>query len=901
MNPIDMYTVLFSQLISDMVCVWVITLLWFQNRSRYPGMIFWVLDFIFQALAIVLLVLRNFIPAWISMIGSNILIMSGALLGFIGLECFLEKPSRRLLNYIYLVVFVGIHAYFLFITPILEIRTLNMTTGLLVICLQCAWLIFYRLDKRMRQIMSGVGLVFVAFCLVSLVRIYVILVSPYLINDFFRSGIYDTLVVITYQMLIILLAYALTLAVIRRLHHEVRTQEEKFAIAFHSSPYAVMLTNLADGKILEVNESFVNITGYSRAESIGKFTRNLDLWVKMEDRAELVRTLQESGHIRQAEYTFRKKSGDIMIGLLSADLFVSKDQPWILASINDITERKKTEEQLLFQKRFGQLLAEISSSFINLPLQNVESYINNALSMIGRCIDADSVIIFEYDWERQICFNTYGWHAERVCALTMDSQYIPLSQSLLSVANHRKGQSVDLQDALVLSEQDPLRKILEFEGIKSMSTIPMMNQNHCIGFVGFGSMAQQRSFLDMEPQLLKIFTQLLVDIELRVGIEKELISAKEEAQESNRLKSHFLANMSHEIRTPMNGILGFLDELQDVNLPDEERSRYLSIVNKSGLRLLETINDIIEMSRIEAGQVHVESKRFDLAEMIRELFDFFKPQADEKGLNFQYNLHRLGEGSMLMSDRHKLEGILTNLLKNAIKFTITGSIEIGAYREANAIILYVRDTGRGIPADRLEAIFERFIQADLGDTRGHEGSGLGLSIAKAYTEMLGGKIYVESEPGKGSLFYIVLTGLAADSMPYQVLQPSLVPSLRGLFILVAEDDDTSFLYIELVLKRNDVKIMRTTTGQETIRALQQNPDISMILMDLKMAGMNGLEATREIRKFNTKIPIIAQTAFAISGDKELALEAGCNDYIAKPIKKELLIEKIVKYTSQFRT
>jgi CheY-like chemotaxis protein len=215
--------------------------------------------------------------------------------------------------------------------------------------------------------------------------------------------------------------------------------------------------------------------------------------------------------------------------------------------------------------------------------------------------------------------------------------------------------------------------------------------------------------------------------------------------------------------------------------------------------------------------------------------------------------------------------------------------------------LYVKDTGRGIPADRLEAIFERFIQADLGDTRGHEGSGLGLSIARAYTEMLGGKIYVESEPEKGSLFYIVLTDLFADPLPCQVSQPFRVPSLHGLFILVAEDDDTSFLYIEMVLKQNGMRLLRTFTGQETIHALQQHPDISIILMDIKMAGMNGLVATREIRKFNASIPIIAQTAFAISGDKELALAAGCNDYIAKPIKKELLLETIEKCVSQFCT
>lgn len=227
---------------------------------------------------------------------------------------------------------------------------------------------------------------------------------------------------------------------------------------------------------------------------------------------------------------------------------------------------------------------------------------------------------------------------------------------------------------------------------------------------------------------------------------------KERAEESDRLKSAFLANMSHEIRTPLNGILGFVELLDQQNLTDLQRKKYTQIIGKSGQRLLDTINDILEISMIEAGQAVVRFSEVNTEEIMHYYESFFKQQADEKGLILELDNHLVGRKAIVETDRNKLEGMVANLLKNAIKFTERGGVCFGNYLEDNWLVFYVKDTGCGIPADRIEHVFNRFTQVDMELTRKHEGSGLGLSIVKSYIEMLGGKIWVESEPGSGSMF-----------------------------------------------------------------------------------------------------------------------------------------------------
>ncbi len=396
-----------------------------------------------------------------------------------------------------------------------------------------------------------------------------------------------------------------------------------------------------------------------------------------------------------------------------------------------------------------------------------------------------------------------------------------------------------------------------------------------------------------------ILEGFIVDISERKASELELLKAKQKAEESDRLKSAFLANMSHEIRTPMNSIMGFLSLLQEPELSGEKKDSYINIVKQSSTRLLNTINDIIEIAKIESGYVKIFPEEISISVLLEYFYDFFKPEADKKGLSLRVKDTVDKSTDVLRTDRNKLESILNNFMDNALKFTREGFIEIGAGREKDRIVFHVSDSGPGIPADRQEAIFNRFVQADMGINRSHEGSGLGLSISRAYAKMLGGEIFVRSRSGEGSTFYFTLpSGNASAGVmkSQEKAPPAKRPGKKKkACILVAEDDDASFIYTEAVLQAENFTVVRAANGEEAVRHCRENPDIGLVLMDLKMPRMNGYTATRKIREFDRKIPVIAQTAYALQGDEKKALAAGCDHYLTKPLTSKALLKCIWKY------
>ncbi|MCG6185964.1 PAS domain S-box protein [Maribellus maritimus] len=385
------------------------------------------------------------------------------------------------------------------------------------------------------------------------------------------------------------------------------------------------------------------------------------------------------------------------------------------------------------------------------------------------------------------------------------------------------------------------------------------------------------------------------DITERKNTEIELRKAKKKAEEADKLKSAFLANMSHEIRTPMNGILGFTSLLKEPGLTGQEQNKYVEIIQKSGERLLNTVNDIVEISKIETGNVKVILRVMNISKHILTLYDFFSLEAKRKGLKLLIENKLSNDESLIKTDKSKLSSILSNLLKNAIKFTKSGTIRIGCERRADMIVFFVRDTGIGIPENRRKAIFNRFEQADVEDSRVFEGSGLGLSIAKSYAEMLGGKMWVESEENKGSTFYFTVHHNAEIQLKKgEEKMSSEEGTYEKLKILVAEDDEVSQIHLDIILKNEVREILFAKTGIDAIDIAKKNPDIDVILMDIKMPKMNGLDAVKKIKEFNRDVVIIAQTAFALEGDKQKAIDAGCDDYISKPIIKKEIISMIQK-------
>lgn len=390
--------------------------------------------------------------------------------------------------------------------------------------------------------------------------------------------------------------------------------------------------------------------------------------------------------------------------------------------------------------------------------------------------------------------------------------------------------------------------------------------------------------------------QLALNSKIMIELEQE----KNKAQESDRMKSAFLANMSHEIRTPMNGILGFTNLLKTVDYSSEKQAHFINIIQKSGHRMLDTINNIIDVSKLESGLEKPTIKEVDIQKNITELCEFFMHEASSKGLNLLFNEGASTLTEPFYTDEYKVNSILTNLIKNGLKFTNKGFVELTYNLSNEAVEFWIKDTGIGIPIDKQTTIFDDFVQADYSHSSGYEGSGLGLSISKGYVELLNGELKLESEPGKGSVFYVRIPNLDLNLDSERTAQKTVQtkPTQLGkLNMLIAEDDDTSYLYLESALEGVTKKIIRASNGKEVVELAKNNTDIDVILMDIKMPFLNGFEATKAIRKFNKTVYIIAQTAFAESHFNEKAIAVGCNAYISKPVAKEQLLKLLAKVKS----
>jgi signal transduction histidine kinase len=376
----------------------------------------------------------------------------------------------------------------------------------------------------------------------------------------------------------------------------------------------------------------------------------------------------------------------------------------------------------------------------------------------------------------------------------------------------------------------------------------------------------------------------------------ELIISRDKAQASDLLKTAFMNNISHEVRTPLNGIMGFGSLLTDPNLTTEERQQYNQLLKASGNRLINTITDYMDISLIASGNIEVSHKPVNVPDLLKELQTKFRDSCDVKNLVLNLAIPAELEHFTLITDAELLRKIIDCLLDNAIKFTSLGSITFGYSVKTNTIDFFVIDTGIGIPPEFHERIFEPFAQEDISDTRGYEGSGLGLSIISGFLKLLGGEICLESDKGQGASFFFSLpmepgTTEENEPIPPLVLHAEIIRPV----VLVAEDDLSNDLYMEIILKSFASVVFTAANGKEAVEKCRMHPEISLVLMDLKMPVMDGFEATRQIKSFRKELPIIAITAYAFSKDKKKALEIGCDDFLLKPFSKHDLLEKFKKF------
>ena len=406
-------------------------------------------------------------------------------------------------------------------------------------------------------------------------------------------------------------------------------------------------------------------------------------------------------------------------------------------------------------------------------------------------------------------------------------------------------------------------------------------------------------------QQLKNQNELLEDkVLLRTAeLEKtnsELIISRDKAEASDRLKTSFIQNISHEIRTPLNGILGFTELIADLDIPIEDKLDYVPLLKISSRRLMNTITDYVDIATIVSGNLEIQLQELDLISECNKLKNRFEDLCIVKNLDFNFIYPESNERTRLTTDLEIFHKIVGHLIDNAIKFTKKGSITFGYKSDETNIEFFVKDTGVGIAKEAQEVIFESFMQESISNTRGFEGSGLGLSIIKGFLAQLGGKFRLESVKNEGTTFYFTIPIL------YElVIHPASVPDALKIkpdvlpVFLIAEDDDTQRLYMDSVLKNLTSMIYHASNGKEAVEICRNHPEITIVLMDIKMPVMNGFDATREIKSFRKELPIIAITAYAMRDDEKRALDAGCDDYLAKPSNRDEFLKKLRVYGINF--
>ncbi|NOY50554.1 MAG: PAS domain S-box protein [Chlorobi bacterium] len=671
-------------------------------------------------------------------------------------------------------------------------------------------------------------------------------------------------------------------AIIRDISKRKESEKEliKLSTVVEQSANSIVMTDKY-GTIEYVNPKFMELTQYSKEETIGKNPRILKSGAQSVDFYKDFWNTITSGQVWRGEFRNRKKNGDLYWENATVAPIVDLEGNIVnyIKFVEDITEKKRTE---YMQKA----LFNIANALIK--TDNLESLIRFIHKELNTIIDATNFYIALYD-EKTDTFSLPFMADENddirsfPAGKTLTAFVLRTRKSLLATSDYQKQ----------LAKEGKI----EFTGSRSKVWlgVPLENEGVINGVLAVQSYTDEAAYNEMDMELLEFVShQISISIH-RKKIFEELTKALKKAKESDRLKSAFLQNISHEVRTPMNGILGFTSLLKEVELSKEERQEYIDIITVSGTRMLNTLKDIVDISMLETGQVNIEASTFAINDEFKKIYELMREDAAAKGLNLR--LHKLKGDIKIYTDQEKLHSILRNIIDNAIKYSNKGNIDFGCTINESHAEFYITDEGKGIPIERQEAIFEPFVQADTKEVKAHEGSGLGLSIAKAYVEMLDGHIRLSSKENIGTQVYFTIPIEAnkhGKTGGYQGLGATSNQLAKKLKILIAEDDPVSFDFLSVVIEDISKDVLWAKDGKEAVRLALENKDIDLILMDIKMPLMDGLEATRAIRKFNGTIKIIAQTAFALSGDDIKALSAGCDAYITKPTSKSKLLETINK-------
>jgi PAS domain S-box-containing protein len=623
-----------------------------------------------------------------------------------------------------------------------------------------------------------------------------------------------------------------------------------------------------DGYFKVLNPSWTRVLGWSEEELLTK------PWISyvhpddVEDTKNVKATLVDGKAVFQFENRYICKDGSVK--WLSWNSYPYPEEQIMYGVARDITEKIREEHlrKISYDVAHAVVVSENLEQLVRHIRQKLAPMVETPNFYLAFYNEKTGMLKIPYaDDEKD---DIYTWPAER----SATGLVIKNKQSLL----------LKKADANKLIEED----VIDMVGTPSESWlgVPLFDESKAIGAIAIQSYDNPDAFDTTTIGIMEFISGQISMALQRKKIIDELVKAKEKAEESDRLKTSFLNNLSHEIRTPLNAIVGFSQFLNEPALSPDRTEHITGVICRSSDQLLSIINDIINISAIESGAVEVSYRKANINIILKQVFERLQHKAEEKGIQLVFKSGLSDADASFVTDETKLTQVLINLVDNAIKYTQAGFVEFRGSVRDGIYQFCIADTGIGIEEHLQNDIFKRFQQVEANSSSAAGGLGLGLPIAKSFVELLGGKIWVESGPGKGTRFFFTIpqkTGVESINQKMDMPTQETAGNKKHAVVLVAEDEETNFELTNVILSTYGVEVLHAWHGQEAVSMCENNPDIDLVLMDIKMPIMNGYEAATRIKEIRPNLPIVALTAYALLGDKEKALNAGCDDYLSKPV------------------
>ncbi|MCF8302218.1 MAG: response regulator [Bacteroidales bacterium] len=583
----------------------------------------------------------------------------------------------------------------------------------------------------------------------------------------------------------------------------------------------------------------------------------------------------------------------------------SPQRGFVVVLARNITEQKENNEALLKRDKIFMALGHAASLLIE--TYSLDQSLPKVLAEIGQSANVSRTYIFEnqHHQDKGLCMHQlYEWTAEGITPQIDNSELQELPYNIASPVLGEKLSKGDIYFGDVNNMAQEEKDFLEPQGIKSILVVPIFIEQTWWGFVGFDECTENRKWSNAEIEALKLVADIIGASISRLQMENNLRQAKEKAEESDKLKGAFLANISHEVRTPMNAIVGFSEMITDPDIEEEDKKEYLKLIKQSSNNLLNLINDIIDLSKIETGQLDIHYREYNINELLGDIRNKFVHELDDtsqKTVSINLRIPEKSSLRYLYTDYYWLKQIITNLLENAVKFTPKGSIDLGYHVAGNEFIkFYVKDTGIGIAPHNHELIFEQFRQADNTYTREYGGTGLGLTIVKKLLNGLGGYIWVESIQGKGSVFSVMLPLTEPENKTFTHQMPAYIDEFHNTInywkkqpILMVEKHEGNFEFIKALMGKT-ARIKRLTDEQKALESIRNNRP-KLIMLDTDLTGEDSWKIARNINRQIPEVPIIAMSNFITPADIKRIFEMGFDDYLIKPVEPYQFFKKLEKF------